>query len=94
MKKLAVVAFGGNALIRAGQKGTIDEQEDNVYETCESLLELIKQDYNIVITHGNGPQVGNILLQNIAGAKLFGVTENNKLTAIIEYRHVPSKFHG
>jgi len=75
MKKLAVVAFGGNALIRAGQKGTIDEQEDNVYETCESLLELIKQDYNIVITHGNGPQVGNILLQNIAGAKLFGVPE-------------------
>jgi len=75
MKKLAVVAFGGNALIRAGQKGTIDEQEHNVYETCESLLELIKQDYNLVITHGNGPQVGNILLQNIAGAKVFGVPE-------------------
>jgi len=75
MKKLAVVAFGGNALIRAGQKGTIDEQEHNVYKTCESLLELIKKDINIVITHGNGPQVGNILLQNIAGAKLFGVPE-------------------
>jgi len=75
MKKLAVVAFGGNALIRAGQKGTIGEQEHNVYETCESLLELIKQDYNIVITHGNGPQVGNILLQNIAGARVFGVPE-------------------
>ncbi len=75
MKKLAVVAFGGNALIRAGQKGTIDEQEHNVYQTCESLLELIKKDYNIVITHGNGPQVGNILLQNIAGARLFGVPE-------------------
>lgn len=75
MKKLAVVAFGGNALIRAGQKGTIDEQEENVYKTCSNLLELIKSDYNLVITHGNGPQVGNILLQNIAGAKMFGIPE-------------------
>ncbi|MDD3877997.1 MAG: carbamate kinase [Bacteroidales bacterium] len=75
MKKLAVVAFGGNALLKAGQKGTIDEQEHNVLETCENLLELIKKDYNLVITHGNGPQVGNILLQNIAGAKIFGVPE-------------------
>lgn len=75
MKKLAVVAFGGNALLKAGQKGTIGEQEHNVFETCEKLLELIKKDYNIVITHGNGPQVGNILLQNIAGAKMFGVPE-------------------
>lgn len=75
MKKLAVVAFGGNALLRAGQKGTINEQEANVYQTCESLLGLIKNDYNIVIGHGNGPQVGNILLQNNAGEKLFGIPE-------------------
>ncbi|HQH19203.1 MAG TPA: hypothetical protein PKZ43_06585 [Bacteroidales bacterium] len=75
MKKLAVVAFGGNALLRSGQKGTIHEQEQNVYETCLSLLELIKNDYNLVITHGNGPQVGNILLQNIAGAKVYGIPE-------------------
>ena len=68
MKKLAVVAFGGNALLRGDQKGTIDEQEANAYETCSNLLELIKRDYNLVITHGNGPQVGNILLQNIAGS--------------------------
>lgn len=50
MKKLAVVAFGGNALLRGDQKGTIDEQEKNVSDTCMSLLELIKNDYNIVIT--------------------------------------------
>ena len=75
MKKLAVVAFGGNALIRAGQKGTIDEQEGNVYNTCLNLIELIRKDYNIVITHGNGPQVGNILIQNQAGFKMFGVPE-------------------
>ena len=75
MKKLAVVAFGGNALLRSGQKGTIDEQEQNVYDTCLSLLELIKSGYNIVIAHGNGPQVGNILLQNQAGAQVFGLPE-------------------
>ncbi|MDR2010381.1 MAG: carbamate kinase [Bacteroidales bacterium] len=74
-KKLAVVAFGGNALLRAGQKGTINEQEANVYETCKSLLDLVKNDYNIVIGHGNGPQVGNILLQNNAGEKLYDIPE-------------------
>jgi carbamate kinase len=75
MKKLAVVAFGGNALLRAGQKGTISEQEANAYETCEQLVYLIEHDYSLVITHGNGPQVGNILLQNVAGAKEFGIPE-------------------
>ncbi|HBF89258.1 MAG TPA: carbamate kinase [Bacteroidales bacterium] len=75
MNKLAVVALGGNALLRAGQKGTIDEQEENVLNTCRNLLELIKQGYNLVITHGNGPQVGNILLQNSAGAEKYGVPE-------------------
>lgn len=73
MKKLAVVAFGGNALLKSGQKGTIDEQEQNVFDTCSHLLELIKQDYNIVIGHGNGPQVGNVLLQHDAGEKMYGV---------------------
>lgn len=75
MTKLAVVALGGNALLRAGQKGTIDEQEQNVYDTCASVYELIKQDYNLVIAHGNGPQVGNILLQNNAGYKMHGLPE-------------------
>ncbi len=75
MKKLGVVAFGGNALLQAGQKGTIDEQELNAYESGERLVALIERDYNIVITHGNGPQVGNILLANQAGNKLFGLPE-------------------
>jgi carbamate kinase len=75
MKKLAVVAFGGNALLRAGQRGTIDEQESNVNETCKNLIPLIKNGYNLVIGHGNGPQVGNILLRNSAGAKLYGLPE-------------------
>ncbi|MEI7595157.1 MAG: carbamate kinase [Bacteroidota bacterium] len=75
MTKLAVIAFGGNALLRAGQKGTIDEQEQNVNDTCQSVLELIRKDYNLVIAHGNGPQVGNILLQNDAGSKMYGLPE-------------------
>jgi carbamate kinase len=75
MKKLAVVALGGNALLMSGQKGTIDEQEANAYATAECLVKLLKREYNIVITHGNGPQVGNIMLANSAGYKMFGVPE-------------------
>lgn len=75
MKKLAVVALGGNALLRSDQKGTIDDQETNVYETAERLLTLIRSNYNLVITHGNGPQVGNILLANTAGHKLYGLPD-------------------
>ncbi|MBQ9474498.1 MAG: carbamate kinase [Bacteroidales bacterium] len=67
MRKLAVVALGGNALLRSGQKGTYQEQIANVEETCESLYQLLRRNYNIVIGHGNGPQVGNVMLQHEAG---------------------------
>ena len=67
MKKIAVVALGGNALIRGNEIGTIQQQEKNTYNTLVNLIELLRKDYNIVITHGNGPQVGNILLRNEAG---------------------------
>lgn len=73
MKKLAVVALGGNALIRSKEKGTYIEQIKNVMTTCDAITNLLKQDYNVVIAHGNGPQVGNILLQNEAGKKQFNV---------------------
>ncbi len=75
MKKLGVVAFGGNALLQAGQKGTIDEQEQNAYEASKNLMHLLNRNYDIVITHGNGPQVGNILLAEQAGEKMFGVPQ-------------------
>jgi len=75
MNKLAVVAFGGNALILDGQSGTIDEQEKNAYEASKNLLNLLTRDYDIVITHGNGPQVGNILLSDIAGHKMHGLPQ-------------------
>lgn len=67
MKKIAVVALGGNALIRGNEIGTIQQQEKNTRNTLVNLVELLKEDFNIVITHGNGPQVGNILLRNEAG---------------------------
>ncbi len=73
MKKLSVIAFGGNALLQSGQKGTIDEQEQNVYETCQHLVPLIKKGYDLVIGHGNGPQVGNVLLQHEAGNQVYGL---------------------
>ena len=68
-----MVAFGGNALLRAGQKGTFEEQLANVERTCEGLLPLLRSGCNIIIGHGNGPQVGNGLLRQEAGRKQFGL---------------------
>jgi carbamate kinase len=73
MEKIAVVALGGNALLRATEAGTIDQQERNAYGTLSKLLELINNGYNIVITHGNGPQVGNIMLRNEAGYEMYKI---------------------
>jgi carbamate kinase len=74
-KLLAVVALGGNALLRGDQVGTIDEQEANTTETIENLIFLIRQGYDLVITHGNGPQVGNILMRNDAGEQMYGIAQ-------------------
>lgn len=71
MKKIAVVAFGGNALLRGNEEGTIEQQEKHTLDTCEKILNLIRNGYELVITHGNGPQVGNILLRNEAGYNQF-----------------------
>jgi len=60
--KTFVIALGGNCILRAEQKGTIEEQYDNLRRTAEQLLDLLSSGSRIVITHGNGPQVGNLLL--------------------------------
>ncbi|MBM4174742.1 MAG: carbamate kinase [Ignavibacteria bacterium] len=73
MKKIAVVAFGGNAILRGDQKGTIEEQEKNTYDTCMNIIPLLERGYELVITHGNGPVVGNILQRNEAANQLFGI---------------------
>lgn len=74
MKKTIVVAFGGNALLQAGQRGTVQEQWENVSATCKALMPLVREN-NIVIGHGNGPQVGNELLRQNAGKKEHGLEE-------------------
>jgi len=61
--KTILVALGGNAIKKADEKGTYEEQMRNVKETCRQIVELIKRGHRIVITHGNGPQVGNLLIQ-------------------------------
>ncbi len=74
-KKLAVVALGGNALLRGDQVGTIDEQEKNTTDTLENLVFLINEGYDLVVTHGNGPQIGNILMRNDAGEQLYNIAQ-------------------
>jgi len=70
-KKLVVVALGGNAILQPGQRGTFEEQMKNVHTTCEQLAAMVESGkYKIVVTHGNGPQVGNILLQNEVGKEV------------------------
>lgn len=61
--KTAVVAFGGNALIREGEKGTFQEQLKNIDRSAEGIVKMVQAGWKVVITHGNGPQVGHILLQ-------------------------------
>jgi carbamate kinase len=67
MDKKIVLALGGNAIIQAGQKGTISEQFANTRDSLNGIVSLIKMGYKIAITHGNGPQVGNLLIQQNAG---------------------------
>ena len=61
-KPIAIVAMGGHAFMLPGQKGTVEEHQLNAEEISIQLLHLIDRNYNLVITHGNGPQVGNLLL--------------------------------
>ncbi len=63
-----LVAVGGNSLIRPGQRGTIREQFENARLTAERLAEIVSFGYRMVITHGNGPQVGAQLLRAEAGS--------------------------
>ena len=60
----ALVAVGGNSLIRAGEKGTIAEQLANTRRTAVAIVELLRMGYRLVVTHGNGPQVGAQLLRS------------------------------
>ena len=58
MQDTIVIALGGNAIIREGQRGIIEEQYENIEESSGYIADLVEEGYNIIITHGNGPQIG------------------------------------
>jgi carbamate kinase len=67
--KTVVVALGGNAILQPGQAGTYEEQSTNVDAAMYRITQLVEDGWRVVLTHGNGPQVGNLLLQNALAAK-------------------------
>lgn len=67
-RKTIVIALGGNAILQPGQRGTAQEQFRNVDETAKQIAQLVKAGYQVVVTHGNGPQVGTLLIQHEAGS--------------------------
>ena len=74
MRKRVVIALGGNAILQRGQKGTYEEQMENVKKTAKQIVDIIlDNEYEVVITHGNGPQVGALLLQQDAGEHVHGI---------------------
>jgi carbamate kinase len=68
-RKSVVVALGGNAILQPGQVGTFEEQLFNVDGAMRRIAELVESGWHVVLTHGNGPQVGNLLIQNALAAK-------------------------
>jgi carbamate kinase len=71
--KLAVVAIGGNSLIQDPKQPDVAHQWDAVRETCEHIAQMIAQGWNVVVTHGNGPQVGFILRRAEIAATQGGI---------------------
>jgi len=69
--KGVVVAFGGNVLIGQDGKGSYEDQMKKSEMMCENLIKLFKSGYRVIITHGNGPQVGNFLMQQESLSKII-----------------------
>jgi carbamate kinase len=67
--KTVVVALGGNAILQPGQVGTFEEQLFNIDGAMRRIAQLVEDGWRVVLTHGNGPQVGNLLIQNALAAK-------------------------
>jgi carbamate kinase len=74
-RKLAVIAIGGNSLIKDSQHQTVEDQEDALRETARHIADMIEQGWDIAIGHGNGPQVGFILRRSEIAAKVEGMHE-------------------
>jgi carbamate kinase len=68
--QLLVIALGGNAIQQPGQVGTFEEQLFNIDSAARRIAALVADGYRVVVTHGNGPQVGNLLIQNEVAASV------------------------
>jgi carbamate kinase len=75
MRKTAVVAIGGNSLIKDPQHQSVEDQESALRETAHHLADMVEAGYDIVIGHGNGPQVGFILRRSEIAARVEGMHE-------------------
>lgn len=62
-RKIGLIAFGGNALLPKGQRGLQDEQMKNAQKAAKLMIHVVKKGFDLIIVHGNGPQVGNLLIQ-------------------------------
>ncbi len=70
MKELVVIALGGNAIKQAGEEGTAAQQFANIEIASKEIVKLSEAGYKLVVTHGNGPQAGNLLIQQEEGKSL------------------------
>lgn len=62
--KTALVAIGGNSLIKTGERGTLEEQYNNALATAKNIVKMVLDGWKVVVTHGNGPQVGAALIRS------------------------------
>ena len=74
-KKIAVIAIGGNSLIKDAAHQTVEDQYEAAKETCLHIADMIEAGYEVIIGHGNGPQVGFILRRSEIAAKVEGMHE-------------------
>ena len=99
--KIIIIALGGNSLIRKGERGTVKEHLKNLDHSMEQVAKLVKAGYRVILTHGNGPQVGNILIQQEAtkgtapGMPLFAcVAESQGLIGYLIQESLYNKLHS
>jgi carbamate kinase len=74
-RKLAVIAIGGNSLIKDSKHQSVEDQQDALRETAQHIADMIEQGWDVAIGHGNGPQVGYILRRSEIAAKIEGMHE-------------------
>lgn len=106
MSRSIVIALGGNAILRPDQAGTLEDQLESITATVKRIADIVEAGHKIVLTHGNGPQVGAILLQNelardqvpampldVCGAQsqgFLGYAIQNRLQAVLKQRGLSS----